>query len=122
VSVLAVDVSRRLTCSANAFVYTTLPVKLARQVIKQLNKAGASKLVPVKPLTISDYDQLVERGYKQWLDGQASAYEIETDGRQKVFSTSHLTMGYVTKDACPGRGDDIEHKPRTSRPSQNCHS
>jgi hypothetical protein len=101
--------------SANAFVYTTLPVRLARNIVKQLNEAGASKFVPDTPRTIQDEDVRVERMYTEWIDAQNDAFEAASafDGDQAVLGghAKDLTMGYVTHDACPGKGDDIEHIP-----------
>jgi len=96
-------------------VYTTLPAKLARKIVKQLNRAGASKFAPQTPRTIHEEDARVERMYAEWIDAQNDAYEavVATREGQTVFSGrgKELTMGYVTHDACPGRGDDIEHSP-----------
>jgi len=104
--------------SVNAFVYATLPVKLARQVLEQLNRAGASKFAPDEPRTIQEEDARVENIYTEWLDTQSTLHEAAQDlmnNDQVVLSKSKpLTMGYVTHDACAGRGDDIEHIPRMS--------
>lgn len=95
--------------------YTTLPAKLARKIVKQLNRAGASKFAPGNPRTIQEEDDRVERIYADWIDSQNDAYEADlaTRAEQTVFGdrANDLTMGYVTHDACPGRGDDIEHIP-----------
>ncbi|KAK1925880.1 putative vacuolar protein [Papiliotrema laurentii] len=103
---------------ANAFMYITLPGKIARKVLDQLNRAGASKLIPDTPRTIQEEDARVERIYQDWLDTQAAEYEREmslSGGEQVVMGGKSegglLTMGYVTRDACPGKGDDIEHTP-----------
>jgi hypothetical protein len=105
-----------LTFSANAFVYATLPVKLAEKVLEQLNRAGASKLVPSQPRTIQEEDVRVEKIYNEWLDTAAVLHEESQSmmgGHQVVFrGKKPVTMGYVTHDACAGRGDDIEHTPR----------
>jgi alpha-beta hydrolase superfamily lysophospholipase len=99
--------------------YITLPGKIARKVLDQLNRAGASKLIPDTPRTIQEEDARVERIYQDWLDTQAAEYEREmslSGGEQVVMGGKSegglLTMGYVTRDACPGKGDDIEHTPR----------
>lgn len=105
----------RAHASANAFVYTTLPAKLARKILEQLNKAGPSKFVPETPRTIQEEDDRVERMYAEWIDAQNDAYDADLaiQGEHTVFGgrEKQLTMGYVTHDACPGRGDDIEHVP-----------
>ncbi len=87
-----------------------------------MNKAGASKFAPSTPRTIQEEDERVERNYQAWLEMQAEQYEQDqlTQTRQlRLGSVSDLsakkeklTLGYVTKDACPGKGDDIEHIPR----------
>ena len=49
----------------------------------------------------------------QWLDHMSSTADI---GNQAVFTVdkNEPTMGYVTRDSCPGQGDDIEHVPGAS--------
>lgn len=89
-------------------------MKLARRIVEQLNKAGASKLVPSQPQTIQEYDAQVDETYNRWLDEQSQQYGSTVNGVAQVVLSSHgkpQTMGYVTKDACPGTGDDIEHIP-----------
>jgi hypothetical protein len=85
-------------------------------VLEQLNRAGASKLVPSEPRTIQEEDARVERIYDEWLATAAILHEESASmlsGHQVVFGGKEpLTMGYVTHDACAGRGDDIEHTPR----------
>jgi hypothetical protein len=52
---------------------------------------------------------------EQWSDhisragnsGSQATFEVAKDGP---------TMGYVTRDSCPGKGDDIEHVPGTFLP------
>jgi hypothetical protein len=50
---------------------------------------------------------------EQWFDHSQSS-----GGEQAAFTVDRdrdgPTMGYVTRDACPGRGDDTEHVPGTS--------
>jgi hypothetical protein len=62
----------------------------------------------------------VDRLYNQWLSSQQPSPELGGEG---LFGSSDqiawnsgstkkgLTLGYVTEDACPGIGDDIEHIP-----------
>jgi hypothetical protein len=50
---------------------------------------------------------------EQWLNHVSTS----RSGEQAVFVAGNNeipTMGYVTRDACPGIGDDIEHVPGTS--------
>jgi hypothetical protein len=48
---------------------------------------------------------------EQWFDHIPSADR----GTQATFQVAKdgPTMGYVTRDSCPGKGDDIEHVPGT---------
>lgn len=72
-------------------------------------------------------DDDVEREYQDWLAAQWSDHvaSLRDDPitvpheDQAAFSVdetvlrknSKITLGYVTKDACPGIGDDILHEP-----------
>ena len=66
----------------------------------------------------------MDRVYNEWMTNQweehvSSFVSHEGDGVGQVVFGGHAkveerTMGYVTKDACPGVGDDIEHVPGTS--------
>ena len=46
---------------------------------------------------------------EQWFDHISA----EDEGSQAIFEVGKdaPTMGYVTRDSCPGKGDDIEHVP-----------
>jgi hypothetical protein len=100
-----------------------------------MNRAGTSKLVPSPRISSSrsesDIRQMryedelrVKREYDSWLFDQREEYEgsiniMESGGEQMVLGNKDgrrgkdgLTLGYVTKDACRGKGDDIEHIPR----------
>ena len=67
-------------------------------------------------------DLSVRREYDRWLADQREAYEAEyhalegdegaRSGQVVLGRTKGLTPGYVTRDACKGKGDDIEHIPR----------
>lgn len=102
-----------------------------------MNRAGASKFAPSSSnlrnqLSPSDVERMryeddlaIRRGYERWLSDQREEYELSESRvtrqeEQAVFGVSgeivaggkkDLTLGYVTKDACPGKGDDIEHIP-----------
>lgn len=99
-----------------------------------MNRAGPSKFMPSASSQKSDLDLqkmrseddlAVRREYDNWLSDQREAYEdsveyqknqVEEGGGQMIFGQNikghhGLTLGYVTKDACPGKGDDIEHIP-----------
>lgn len=133
---------RRQTLTVNsksAFLFIRLPAGFARQIAPEMNRAGASKFTPVPAGVIGighspidsqsrermryEDDQKIRRVYDDWLEEQARPYEDEQgvsfDQHQDqiVFGGERrkLTPGYVTKDACPSKGDDIEHVPCTSR-------
>ncbi|ORY25942.1 vacuolar protein [Naematelia encephala] len=134
------DRNDELTVSpfANAFVYTELPAGLARNITQQMNLAGPSKLVPSQaPSTRQEVEDRVDQGYRAWMASQWEDYlqsqsqtQTETNNNdvQMSFDVTRMgkgkkspTLGYVTKDACPGLGDDIEHIPvpfsKDSQPS-----
>ena len=83
-----------------------------------MNRAGASRFLPSIP-TRQSVEADVDRVYGTWLKGQweehvaSSALSLDDQRAQVVFGRKddERTMGYVTKDACPGVGDDIEHVP-----------
>ena len=56
------------------------------------------------------YDQWMA---EQWFDHISTASDV---GNQAVLTADKNapTMGYVTRDSCPGKGDDIEHVPGMS--------
>ncbi|WRT67957.1 uncharacterized protein IL334_004931 [Kwoniella shivajii] len=120
------DRNDELTVSpfTSAFVYVRLRAGLARKITEQMNKSGASKLLPSKPTTKYEEEERVKQRYNQWLAGQWEEYLIQggqdhlldQPDVQAVLGTSKIpkkprTMGFVTKDRCPGKGDDIEHYP-----------
>lgn len=68
-------------------------------------------------------DAHVDQVYNQWLASQWDTY-VQTEGADYVFDDDAQkpfdgrpipkkpkTLGYVTHDACRGKGDDIEHIP-----------
>ena len=96
---------------------------LARQITDQMNMNGATKLTSLLTIgkTAVEEDRRVEMMYRdelsrQWQDhARFFSHQGQKEG-QTVFDALHtgtggLTMGYVTKDDCPGVGDDIEHVP-----------
>lgn len=101
--------------SENTFAYVSLPSRLAKRITAQLNLAGPSRLVPTSAYAWQD-DEQVDRIYNRWLSSQWHEHSVinalQNGHGQVAFSThSNLTLGYVTRDACPGLGDDIEHIP-----------
>nr|XP_018262156.1 vacuolar protein [Kwoniella dejecticola CBS 10117]OBR84314.1 vacuolar protein [Kwoniella dejecticola CBS 10117] len=118
------DRNDELTVSpfTSAFVYVRLPAGLARSITDQMNRAGASKLVPSQPTTKSEEEARVNGIYDDWMAEQWKDHLLSgqqdhlLDGDQVVLPDGKTTkkprtMGFVTKDACPGKGDDIEHFP-----------
>ena len=57
----------------------------------------------------------MERGYQEWLGKARDEYDQQQSERGQTILGQRqkgLTLGYVTQDECPGKGDDIEHIPR----------
>lgn len=88
-----------------------------------MNRAGASKLMSKSPVTPYEEEQRVKRIHDRWLYEQWQAYELENayeGDTQKVMvdkgKDKPRTLGHVTKDKCPGTGDDIAHIPGMSQP------
>jgi hypothetical protein len=104
----------KLTTSTTAFLYTRLPAGLAKKIHNEMNRAGASKFGPT---TAQEDDEAYVKGvYEDWLAAQWDDYvssELTKNTWADIFSPKNKpqTLGYVTKDACPGKGDDIEHIP-----------
>ncbi|WVQ96496.1 hypothetical protein IAU59_003601 [Kwoniella sp. CBS 9459] len=126
------DRNDELTVSpfTSAFLYVRLPAGLARNVTDQMNRSGASKFVPApttssttEPSTKAEEEARVRRIHDQWLAEQWEDYQsqmqsarafIHGDDADQIVFGAHdkpRTLGLVTKDKCPGRGDDIEHIP-----------
>lgn len=91
---------------------------MARQLIDQMNRDGTTKLLPHSPPSRFDDDQLVERecqarsalAWDEYISERLSSgdetNELSFDALER---SGAKTLGYVTRDACPGIGDDIEH-------------
>ncbi len=104
---------------------------LAKQITPEMNRRGASKLKgaswPVSPESLrAEDDRKVQESYNEWLSVQWEEYSSRNTvadhaHREQAFWSGEtvrkkagqesLTLGFVTKDACPGVGDDIEHIP-----------
>jgi hypothetical protein len=93
-----------------------------------MNRAGASKL---QPMSAREADEAhVRRVYDEWLASQWNAYLqdggdeaglLEDDSQTPLGRPAPKkpkTLGYVTHDACAGKGDDIEHIPVPFSPNQ----
>jgi hypothetical protein len=88
-----------------------------------MNHAGATRLAPSAPRNSREEEGRVDRIYRDWMAGQWSDYQASSDGlagdhMQKVLSDpadyKGHRLGYVTRDSCPGVGDDIQHIPGQS--------
>ena len=109
--------------SDSHFVYAEIPAGLARRLTAQMNANGPTKLFPDQHDTgnsaMREYER-IDKLYRQtrmleWERYLSENGQFGTDAQMTLGSiTEPLTMGYVTHDACPGRGDDIEHIPGTS--------
>jgi hypothetical protein len=100
--------------SASAFLYTTLPAGIAANLTDELNRAGASRFAPSS--IAQEEERKVDETYNQWMAEQWFDHISAGDrGSQATFQVAKdgPTMGYVTRDSCPGKGDDIEHVPGT---------
>lgn len=118
------DRNDELTVSpfTSKFLYTRLPAAVAGNISEEMNRAGASRFGPLTPQ--EDDDAYVRKVYNEWLQQQWDDYlieelmgdndEVSLDG---PGGKPH-TLGFVTKDACPGRGDDIRHIPVPYSPYQ----
>lgn len=115
--------TKLMPISGTTFFFAPLPAGIARNITDQMNRSGASKLRgasrSILNSGVEDEEARVDRIYRhhlaqQWDDHVQS--QLSRGISQDVLSAGnmghgHLTMGYVTKDACPGQGDDIEHVP-----------
>lgn len=119
------DRNDELTVSpfTTAFLYMRLPAGLAEKITIEMNRAGASKLMNSPPSPDVDDDAYVRHVYQSWLAEQWDTFAAEhlqgsgiSDVEDVLMlarsdATKPHTLGYVTHDACPGKGDDIEHIP-----------
>jgi hypothetical protein len=84
--------------------------------VDQMNRDGATKLRASHPQSLEEEDQRVERVYQSSLVEEWEAYADTTwraGSDQAAFrpDLGQMMLGYVTRDGCRGRGDDIEHIP-----------
>ncbi|CAO1629846.1 unnamed protein product [Parajaminaea phylloscopi] len=103
----------------DAFLYfKDVPYGDARRVVGQLNKQGAyarRQTDEEMNASLRREKETYERGevdhiYKRWrraqhLEASARRDLEELDARADAIKT----LGYVTKDSCPGQGDDTQH-------------
>ncbi|TFY74337.1 hypothetical protein EWM64_g9675 [Hericium alpestre] len=98
----------QLTASPFADTYLYIPnvtFGVAKQVLPTLNNEGANE-----KRSLEREQELYARGdvsmrYKRWLE------EMDRRDGQEKRAAKNLTLGYVTKDGCPGIGDDTMHSP-----------
>ncbi|KAH9042283.1 5'-nucleotidase, partial [Lactarius hengduanensis] len=98
----------QLTASpfTNAFVFIAgVPLGVARAVLPALNGEGANGRRELAEAAERYARGDVETRYRLWLEDMHARAEPERRAAQ------NLTLGYVTKDACPGVGDDTLHTP-----------
>ncbi|WWC88647.1 uncharacterized protein L201_003560 [Kwoniella dendrophila CBS 6074] len=120
------DRNDELTVSpfTSAFLYVRLAAGLARNITEQMNRSGASKFIPSQPTTKLEEEDRVRRIFDDYMAEQWEDYLIQggndhlydQESNQMVLEHGKIpkkprTMGFVTKDRCPGKGDDIEHYP-----------
>ncbi|KAH9018809.1 Metallo-dependent phosphatase-like protein [Lactarius deliciosus] len=98
----------QLTASpfTDAFVFVAdVPLSVARAVLPALNSEGANGRRELAEATERYAHGDVETRYRLWLEDMNARAGPERRAAQ------NLTLGYVTKDACPGVGDDTLHTP-----------
>ncbi|KAL0564808.1 hypothetical protein V5O48_017230 [Marasmius crinis-equi] len=98
----------QLTASpfTDSFLYIPeIPLSVAGQVLPALNNAGANQRRDAvnEELFARGY---VGKRYLEWLEEM----DRRNDGAVRR-EAQNLTVGYVTKDSCPGVGDDTLHAP-----------
>ncbi|KAG8973651.1 hypothetical protein FRC05_008587 [Tulasnella sp. 425] len=86
----------------NSFLYLNVPYGIGKHILRRLNKFGAFSN------SVADDDAFVASRYKAWRKEQYESFSgslVDDHGKP-------LTLGYVTKDQCPGGpGDDTPHRP-----------
>ncbi|TCD62703.1 hypothetical protein EIP91_006528 [Steccherinum ochraceum] len=104
----------QLTASpfADSFLFIpNITAGVAKQVLPALNNAGAeNRKRALEELLEGRERELYKKGYvdmifRKWLEEMDRRDGLERRAGQ------NLTLGYVTKDSCPGVGDDVVHAP-----------
>jgi len=92
----------------DAFLYIpNVTASVANMVLPALNNAGANQRREYTEKETELYGRgYVDMKYRAWLEDMA-ARTSEVEKR----AAANLTLGYVTKDSCPGVGDDTMHAP-----------
>ncbi|KAI0264244.1 Metallo-dependent phosphatase-like protein [Gloeopeniophorella convolvens] len=94
----------------DAFLYIPeIPLSVASAVLPALNGEGANEkrgLEVVEKRAAERYARGdVDERYRRWLA------EMDARAGPERRAAQNLTLGYVTKDGCPGVGDDTVHTP-----------
>ncbi|KAH8995902.1 Metallo-dependent phosphatase-like protein [Lactarius akahatsu] len=98
----------QLTASpfTDAFVFIAgVPLSVASAVLPALNGEGANERRELAEAAERYARGDVETRYRFWLE------EMYARAGPERRAAQNLTLGYVTKDACPGVGDDTLHTP-----------
>ncbi|KAH9042965.1 Metallo-dependent phosphatase-like protein [Lactarius deliciosus] len=98
----------QLTASpfTDAFVFIAgVPLSVANAVLPTLNGEGANGRRALTEAAERYARGDVETRYRFWLE------EMYARAGPERRAAQNLTLGYVTKDACPGVGDDTLHTP-----------
>ncbi|KAI9441822.1 Metallo-dependent phosphatase-like protein [Lactarius indigo] len=98
----------QLTASpfTDAFVFIAdVPLTVASAVLPALNGEGANGRRELAEAAERYARGDVETRYRLWLE------EMHARAGPERRAAQNLTLGYVTKDACPGVGDDTLHTP-----------
>ncbi|KIM77791.1 hypothetical protein PILCRDRAFT_825024 [Piloderma croceum F 1598] len=92
----------------DAFLYIpNVTAGVVNMVLPALNNAGANQRREYTERETELYRRgYVDMKYRAWLEDMA-ARTSEVEKR----AAANLTLGYVTKDSCPGVGDDTSHAP-----------
>ncbi|KDN40783.1 hypothetical protein K437DRAFT_183508 [Tilletiaria anomala UBC 951] len=101
----------------DAFLYIKdVQYQYAKQIVDQLNKAGAYRRSETYDTDAEKYARgEVDHIYTAWRRAQSVAsvderrHLAELDAHADAQQAATATLGYVTKDDCPGQGDDTVH-------------
>ncbi|UZJ56308.1 hypothetical protein CBS101457_005628 [Exobasidium rhododendri] len=83
-----------------------VPYQYASEILDGLNGTPTSMR---KRQLLREDDDLVQSIYTASARESAGQVVYDTASAANIASTANATLGYVTKDSCPGLGDDTEH-------------
>lgn len=140
-----------IPASKTVFLVTRMQAGFAKLIEPRMNENGATKLLPdpqvgSSPVVgkegrdLTDAEQFklqreiqdaVDRGRDEARQEEWEEYLLDLASTSASRSQiplgwslkKPLTLGYVTKDLCPGRGDDVEHipgEPSETRAARSC--